>query len=581
MLSQNENNHWQFGSADVDFTSNPPIVNTIPGGDPGLAFISDINGNLLFYTDGVTIWNKNHQIMPNGSNLGDYPESVQRSIIVPHPGNSNQYYVFRHEGTPCNCGTLNYGIYVYSIIDFTNNSLGELLYINPSPQPGEGNNYTIVLKDTDGSWLEHVMSYSPLTFTKSSTGNFYWVIVQDENRMISYKVDQSGINPIPVVSTFSATGQIYNIGYYNVNESQQRGISQSMFRLTPGTNSKLYGLESSKQYGNGSDVLNHGHRFYRLDFNNSTGQFSNFVSIAAYVDYNVANNFELSPDLQTAYFTCYKNPYIASGIHGAIIAKDLNNLSTNPRVLYETVNTATPSSLFGSIQKDKYDNVWVSGSSTTLDRFKYLHKISNPNSYTTSTITVNSLYLNGSGTVMLPQLIPYVGQSCEGNITLTSTETASNIAYRSSGIITTNTNYIVNIGSTISLHAEDAIYLDSNTDIKAGSIFLAEIAECSIMMRPTSSENEVEHSPNSIDEMNVSNFTIYPNPSSTTTTLSLKEGTIKHLTISSLEGTVLFDREVYTTSYDINVETFKKGIYIVTVQTADGKIFTEKLMKND
>ncbi len=60
----------------------------------GCASISDFNGNLLFYTDGITVYNRNHGIMPNGTGLkGDF-SSTQSAIIVPRPGSSTIFYIF-------------------------------------------------------------------------------------------------------------------------------------------------------------------------------------------------------------------------------------------------------------------------------------------------------------------------------------------------------------------------------------------------------------------------------------------------------------------------------------------------------
>jgi hypothetical protein len=35
----------------------------------GCATISNSSGQLLFYTDGITVYNRNHQVMPNGTGL--------------------------------------------------------------------------------------------------------------------------------------------------------------------------------------------------------------------------------------------------------------------------------------------------------------------------------------------------------------------------------------------------------------------------------------------------------------------------------------------------------------------------------
>ncbi|MGO8056139.1 hypothetical protein, partial [Rhizobium leguminosarum] len=60
----------------------------------GVATQSDKNGNLLFYTNGIDVWNRNHEIMPNGTGLFGSQTSTQSGIIVPQPGSDSIYYVF-------------------------------------------------------------------------------------------------------------------------------------------------------------------------------------------------------------------------------------------------------------------------------------------------------------------------------------------------------------------------------------------------------------------------------------------------------------------------------------------------------
>ena len=50
---------------------------------------SDINGQLLIYTDGPTIWNKNQVIIPNETDLGGHFSSSQSGVIVPKPRSNN------------------------------------------------------------------------------------------------------------------------------------------------------------------------------------------------------------------------------------------------------------------------------------------------------------------------------------------------------------------------------------------------------------------------------------------------------------------------------------------------------------
>ena len=114
--SQNENNIWYFGqTCGLDFNNQPPtlLFNSSMTEAYNYANISDSLGNLLCYTNGFTVWNKNHQIMEDGSiNTGF--TNVSDIIIVPFPGNKLKYYIIY---------LVDYGgdIYYlkYSIVDFS------------------------------------------------------------------------------------------------------------------------------------------------------------------------------------------------------------------------------------------------------------------------------------------------------------------------------------------------------------------------------------------------------------------------------------------------------------------------------
>jgi hypothetical protein len=73
---------------------------------------------------------------------------------------------------------------------------------------------------------------------------------------------------------------------------------------------------------------------------------------------------------------------------------------------------------------------------------------------------------------------------------------------------------------------------------------------------------------------------MFPNPSTDVTTFSLVDGLIRNITITSMEGFAMYKSEVMNNSHEINVSNFKKGIYIVTVETTNGDVYIEKLMKN-
>ncbi len=119
-----QGNIWIFGNhAGLSFNTSPP--QGFSGGQinnlEGCATISDSNGNLLFYTDGMTIWNKNHQVMETG--LMGHNSSTQSGVIVPHPVSPDTFYVFTIDATQ---NYLQNGLR-YTLVDMTlNNGLGDV-----------------------------------------------------------------------------------------------------------------------------------------------------------------------------------------------------------------------------------------------------------------------------------------------------------------------------------------------------------------------------------------------------------------------------------------------------------------------
>jgi|JI7StandDraft_1071085.scaffolds.fasta_scaffold03311_7 gliding motility-associated-like protein len=93
----NRADNWYFGDfAGISFASGSPV--SISNGQlstgEGCTSMSDTAGNLLFYTDGVTVWNKLHQPMaPSGLQLGGSSTTTNSAVTFPNPYNSNMYYI--------------------------------------------------------------------------------------------------------------------------------------------------------------------------------------------------------------------------------------------------------------------------------------------------------------------------------------------------------------------------------------------------------------------------------------------------------------------------------------------------------
>lgn len=184
---QNQATNWYFGDyAGLNFsTGNPvPILDGALSTWEGCSSISNTNGALRFYTDGITVWDKHNEIMPNGNGLMGDPSSTQSGIIVPKPGSSNLYYIFTiDEVSSSPPGGAN-GLR-YSLVDMNkNNFLGEVV-------------------DTVKNVLLTAPMCEKLTAIGHANGTDIWVISQKwgTNDFYSYLVTSSGVNETPQIST--------------------------------------------------------------------------------------------------------------------------------------------------------------------------------------------------------------------------------------------------------------------------------------------------------------------------------------------------------------------------------------------
>jgi hypothetical protein len=172
--------NWYFGdSAGLSFATDSPTVLTdgVIRAIESCATISDTDGNLLFYTDGAMVWNRNHQVMDNGTGLLGHSSSTQGALIVPYPGNDSLYYIF----TTFRGIVFNSGFY-YNLIN-----------INGANGKGE-----VVRKNV----LLHVPVSEKQAAVRHRNGTDYWVSTTDfeGNKMYSYLVGKNGIIECPVVS---------------------------------------------------------------------------------------------------------------------------------------------------------------------------------------------------------------------------------------------------------------------------------------------------------------------------------------------------------------------------------------------
>ncbi len=180
---QKEGFYWYFGQkAGIHFQedgSDPtPSLNCKISTNEGCSTISDEEGKLLFYTDGVTVYNRKHEIMSGGTNLYGHASSTQSGVIVPVPNKPNIYYIF---------------------------TVSEL-----SAKDTKGFRYSIVNMDhgdglgavTDKNILLFEETTERVTAVKHTNDFGVWVIAHEcgSSRFFSYLVTPSGIDPNVVIS---------------------------------------------------------------------------------------------------------------------------------------------------------------------------------------------------------------------------------------------------------------------------------------------------------------------------------------------------------------------------------------------
>jgi hypothetical protein len=326
-FSQRQGNIWYFGDkAGVDFNSGNPIgltngVSTDSSytDGEGTTAISDSSGNLLFYSNGQRLINKNHLLMPNGDGLlGNY-SSTQSSLIIPLPGSSEIFFAFTVDDV--NIDSYKYG-FRYSVVDIClDNGLGDVV-------SGQKN---VLLLDTVTEKVAAV---------RHSNGIDYWVVTHKlfTDQFYSYKLTSAGIVDTVITHIGSVHGhgqgqlkfspdgnkiavaanQHWLAPYYFelFNFDNSTGVLSNLISLTTPTNSAIYGVEfspdNSKLFGvySGFSPMGTGIVQYDLSSGNQTAINSSMLKV--YQQSNVATlrGLQLGPDNKIYQVGIYDRDYL-------------------------------------------------------------------------------------------------------------------------------------------------------------------------------------------------------------------------------------------------------------------------------
>jgi len=296
ILAQNQAKKWYFGNgAALDFMTITPT--SLAGNattltvQEGTASMSDVNGNLLFYTDGMTIWNQFNLVMPNGSGIQGSASSTQSSIILKQPGNPNLYYVFTQGQVPW--GNPYPGLR-YSVIDMSLASgTGSVIIKN------------VLLRDS---------SVEKIAAIRHCNGTGYWVMSHDwgTSKFRAYLLTAAGVNTVPVIST---AGVIHDVS------NPQTGVGQ--LKISPSGRKlglSIYQIPSLGGVG----------MFQIFDFDPSNGMVSNAITTGtAFAAYGCEFSSDGSKFYGSSVVSGIMQWDLCAGTPTAIVASKYNIPSTN------------------------------------------------------------------------------------------------------------------------------------------------------------------------------------------------------------------------------------------------------------
>lgn len=388
--AQRQTANWYFGDrAGVNFscTTVGALTNGVMNTEEGTAVISDASGNLLFYTNGMSVWNRNHALMPNGTGLAGDLKSSQAALIVPRPGSTTRYFVFTVDMQAGQVLALDAdGVYNglrYSEVDMTaNGGLGDILVANK--------NTPLLASST-----EH------LTAARHSNGTDYWVIAHgwNNNTYHAFLVTAAGVNPVSVQSN---TGPVID----DVGSIQLQGFGAiGIMKASPdGTK-----LAASHPFAKQLVALS--------DFNPTTGVVSNTISLPILfgptsegpygVEFSNCNEYLYVSEQFTTIGAFYASPE-KTDIH----RYDLNAANINAsRIVFRTIDfqwvyslqLALDGRIYCASMRRTFDpntGVWLAFPNQSL------HRINNPR-LSTATFTLNAVGLGGRNCFIgLPSFIP-------------------------------------------------------------------------------------------------------------------------------------------------------------------------------
>lgn len=593
ILAQHENDTWVFGQ-------NKWILN--PSGFTNSQFgyynkyvtasISDKDtGQLLFYSNGISVQDKNGNLMSNGNHLLGEPSSdptlaafydaaafcggnmtKEGVMILPKPGTTNHYYIFSQINTnyiDCLYNGRHYREYGlrYAEVDMST-SLGNVI----------SKNNIIQTMPTVG-----------LTSALSSDNSFFWLVTIKNGNFYAYKVTSNGVQlGNPVISNGPG---INNAGALKISPNGEYIIS----------------------YRNGNSNEN----YILYSFNNSTGQISNPIDIFStvpsfhyYGDQSAANlnTLEFSPDSNIIYFI---SSLVLSTNEYAIGASGLCMYNINTGELFGANSNSTAydflllndSAYVANIQRANNGKIYLIFNEQYESPYNHnnievvfgyedyppphtYHSfdwgvINNPNIWDTSNNPIS--YINAPIGVkngyVFPQLIPEL-PTCVSDLIITENVLSGESDMKSALNTITATNVVFSGGSA-EYDAGVTVFLKPGFNAKSGSDFRGFIQGCTVPPTTIKTEENLDRKENKPISETEKVLILQPNP--TTGIINfLSKDNMYSWELSNAFGNIKLSgyfKIDNSKSLEIDLSNLITGVYYVKVVFQDSEIITKTIVK--
>lgn len=304
ICAQNTGSYWFFNdSLGLNFNKDSfkMIYEGVTNTKEGTSVICE-SDSLVLYTDGVTVWDKTHTEIENGTDLFGDHSSIQSSIILKQ---SDSFYVLTVDASLNEKVLENKGI-CYSVIVYDS-------LINK-------------FKITSKNISLGIFSNEAITAKKSASFDGYWIIFPEYNTkdIHVYKLDKTGLS-------------FYNkqsvLPFNHIGKSQVKISAKGNYLSLLVT-----GIGGS-------------YELCVFNFDNATGAISDYRSIQNFVSYGM----EFSPNEEFLYIQGYSTRSLTDNVKAGIYQVWIDSIkpsttlsSVNSKLIHETsvgsVMSVTPSS---------------------------------------------------------------------------------------------------------------------------------------------------------------------------------------------------------------------------------------------